>query len=246
MKPIAYATLALLVSCGQIDSEVKVGAYRSLHKIMPNPQLLHEVEVKANHLHSIGKKILQGKFSVALATEYSNLLTTMNSDIEQVESDFWWAQKQTHKLRDKNRHHNLYYRNSRQHLGEWLKEVKYTFVSDIDDVIASLGRVTKSEYSNKLNLHDRKKLTTLLSEIKLSGHNAREQIDHLTNPLGSSMLEAAENLVALTKELSALTKELDILTKKRDARIIRSIQAILQMMINNTRAGKTSTTSPSK
>ena len=245
MKLIAYVALALLVSCGQIDSEVKVGAYRSLHKIMPNPQLLHEVEVKAKQLRSIGKKILQGKFSVALATEYRNLLTTMNSDIESVESDFQWAQKQVRKLRDKNRHPSLYYRNSRQHLGEWLKEVKYTFVSDIDDVIANLGRVTKSEYSNKLNLHDRKELTTLLSEIRLSGHNTREQIDHLTNPLGSSMLEAAENLVALTKELSALTKELDILTKKRDARIIRSIQAVLRL-INKNQARKTVTTSQSK
>ncbi len=215
MKPIAYATLALLVSCGQIDSEVKVRAHRSLHKIMPNPQLLHEVEVKANHLHSIGKKILQGKLSVALATEYNSLLTTMAADIKYVESDFWWAQKQVRKLRNKKRHHNLYYRNSRQHLGEWMKEVKYTFVTDIDDVIANLRRVTKSEYSNKLNLHDRKKLTVSLSGIMLSGHNAREQIDHLTAPV-SGTVETADKVVAFTKELAALTKELAALTKKRE------------------------------
>ena len=245
MKLVAYAMLALLVSCGQIDSKVKVGAHRSLHKIMPNPQLLHDVEVKAKQLHSIGKEILKGKLSVILATEYNSLMTTMTADIKQVESDFWWAQKQVRKLRNKRRHHNLYYRHSRQYLNKWLKEVRDEFVFDIDDVITNLGRVTKSEYSNKLNLHDRKELTTLLSEIKLSEHNVREQIDHLTNPLGGSMLEAAEKLVALTKELAALTKELDNLTKKRDARIIRSIQAILRM-INNNMARKNGTTSQSE
>lgn len=217
MKLIAYVILGLLVSCGQINNEVKVKTYRSLHKIMPNPQLLHDVEVKAKQLHSIGQKILKGKLSVALATEYNELLTEVATDFERVKFDFWWARGQIHKQQDKKRkqHYNLYLRNSRKHLDEWLKEVKYTFVFDIEDVIVNLQDAAGSGHHNKINPYDKEKLTALLSEIRLSGHNAREQINNMTTP-SNGMVETAAKLVAFTKKLAVLTKELAALTEKRE------------------------------
>lgn len=203
--------MSLLASCGQIDSEVKlVRGHSSLYKVIPDPQLLYTVELKAGLLRAIGKKLkLIEEFSIALATEYNELLIEMAADIEQVESDFIQALSELPYSEQKQ------YPYVAGHFGDWLIKISRTIIEG-RVTRKDLKVITSEESINQFNFRDRVKLNRLLAKIPRSSYEVSKQINKLHDRYRRSlefMIWGSTNSVV--SEHSPIAKETEkILTQK--------------------------------
>ena len=192
--------LILLVSCGQIDSEVKIKAHRSLRKVMPNPPLLHDAGVKAKRLRKLGKKIMRGKFSVALAEDYRNLLHAMVVDIRSIEADFQQERERGILLLTRQRRT---YSFLPTHMKEWVRELKREFYYNVYDVSIDINNiVTQASYRHQYQLKDVDLiiLEKLIRDIRSTRDEIEQVFERLAPPSSRSPLSPLREAAREAKE----------------------------------------------